>query len=121
VKYAVDHRTALNLAYLDEEKVLTKMLAAHSFADQYRTPVEMRLVTNRTIDPGDVLAARPRRTRQQAAPRAAQSGPKSDRGQSPSAWAAAAHTDEPTLMNFLADFHLDVSYDVTACASRSAS
>ena len=29
VKYAVDHRTPLNLDYLDDEKVLKKMLAAH--------------------------------------------------------------------------------------------
>jgi hypothetical protein len=113
VKYAVDHRTALNLAYLDEEKVLTKMLAAHSSLTSTGTPVEMRLVTNRTIDPGDVLLRDLDGRDSRLLPRAAQSGPKSDRGQARAAWAAAAHTDEPTLMNFLADVHLDVSYDVT--------
>jgi hypothetical protein len=113
VKYATDHRTALNLAYLDDEKVLTKMLAAHSSLTSTGTPVEMRLVTNRTIDPGDVLLRDLDGRDSRLLPRAAQSGPNSDRGQARAAWAAAAHTDEPTLMNFLADFHLDVSYDVT--------
>lgn len=113
VKYAVDHRTPVGLTYLADEGILEKMVATHTRLTSDQTPVEMRLVTNRTIDPDDVLM-RDRDGRDgRLVPRAAQGGPKSHRGQARSAWAAAAHTDEPTLMDFLSDFHLDVAYDVS--------
>jgi hypothetical protein len=112
VKYAVDHRTPLNLDYLDDEKVLKKMLAAHKSLTKDGTPVEMRLVTNRTLDPTDVLLRDLDGRDNRLMPRAAQGGPQSERGRARTAWAAAAQVVEPILMNFLEGFHLDVSYDI---------
>ncbi|MCP2170081.1 hypothetical protein LX83_006969 [Goodfellowiella coeruleoviolacea] len=112
VKYAVDNRTAVNIAYLDEQGILRKMVATHGELTADGTPVEMRLVTNRTIDPNDVLL-RDRDGRDgRLLPRAAQGGAQSDRGKARSDWAAKAGTNEDALMAFLEQFHLDVSYDL---------
>lgn len=112
IKYAVDYRTAVDLAYLDNKGILKKMVAAHTTLTADGVPVEMRLVTNRTIDPQDLLL-RDRDGRDgRLMPRAAQGTQRSDRGQARAAWAVAADTDEPTLMSFLDDFYLDVAYDV---------
>lgn len=110
VKYAVDHRTPVGLTYLDQHGILKKMIAAHTTLTVGGTPVDMRLVTNRTIDPTDVLMRDLEGRDNRLVPRAAQDGPKSDRGKARTAWAAAAATDATTLMNFLHDFHLDVAY-----------
>jgi hypothetical protein len=112
VKYAVDNRTAVGLTYLDDEGILKKMVAAHTKLTADGTPVEMRLATNRTNDPDDVLL-RDRDGRDgRLVPRGAQGGPNSERGKSRTAWAAAADTNESTLMAFLDDFHLDIAYDL---------
>lgn len=112
VKYAVDNRTAVGLTYLDDEGILKKMVAAHKTLTADGAPVEMRLVTNRTNDPGDVLL-RDRDGRDgRLVPRAAQGGPNSERGKARRAWAAAADADESTLMAFLEDLHLDIAYDL---------
>jgi hypothetical protein len=112
VKYAVDHRTAVNLAYLDQQNILRKMVKAHRQLTTTGTPVEMRLVTNRTIDPDDVLL-RDRDGRDgRLLPRAAQGSDQSERGRARAEWAAKAKVDEPTLMAFLAQFHLDIAYDL---------
>ena len=112
IKYAVDHRTAVGLPYLDDQGILKKMVAAHTALTAGGVPVEMRLITNRTIDPHDLLL-RDRDGRDgRLMPRAAQGTQRSDRGQARAAWAVAADTDEPTLMSFLDDFYLDVAYDV---------
>lgn len=110
VKYAVDNRTSVGLPYLDDQGVLKKMVAAYKTLTADGVPVEMRLATNRTNDPADVLL-RDRDGRDgRLVPRAAQGGPNSERGKARTAWAAAADTDEPTLMAFLDDFHLDIAY-----------
>ncbi len=110
VKYAVDHRTALGLDYLDQQDVLRKMVQAHIALTAGGNPAEMRLVTNRTIDPADTLL-RDRDGRDgRLLPRAAQGGPQSERGRARTEWAAKAKVDEPTLMAFLGQFHLDVAY-----------
>jgi hypothetical protein len=112
VKYAVDHRTAVNLAYLDQQDILRRMVRAHSMLTADGTPVEMRLVTNRTIDPSDVLL-RDRDGRDgRLLPRAAQGSAQSERGRARAAWAAAASVDEPVLLAFLEQFHLDIAYDL---------
>jgi CBASS immunity sensor of nucleotide second messenger signals len=112
IKYAVDHRNAVNLAYLDDKGILMKMVAAHMALTAEGTPVEMRLVTNRTLDPLDLLM-RDRDGRDgRLMPRAAQGTQRSERGQARTAWAQAADTDESTLMSFLDDFYLDVAYDM---------
>lgn len=112
LKYAVDNRTSIGLTYLDEKGILKKMLAAHTALTAEGDPVEMRLVTNRTHDPNDVLMQSRDGRDGRLVPRAAQDGPNSLRGQARTAWAAAAHTDEPTLMAFLGDFHLDIAYEL---------
>jgi hypothetical protein len=112
VKYAVDQRTPFDLEYLDSQGILQKMVAAHKALTADGTPVEMRIVTNRIHHPDDVLL-RDRDGRDgKLVPRAAQDGPKSQRGQARKAWAASADTDEATLMAFLRDTHFDIAYDV---------
>lgn len=112
VKYAVDYRTPVGLKYLDEKGILQKMVTTHQALTSDGTPVEMRLVTNRTTDPEDVLL-RDRDARDgRLVPRGAQGGPASHRGKERAKWAAAAGCDEPTLMAFFEHFHLDVAYDL---------
>ncbi|MDT5102265.1 MAG: hypothetical protein QOC76_6002 [Mycobacterium sp.] len=112
VKYGVDNRTAVGLDWLDYEGILRKMIKAHRNLTAGGTTVEMRLVTNRTIDPQDLLL-RDRDARDgRLLPRAAQGNARSDRGKARAEWAATAETDEPTLLAFLDDFHLDVAYDI---------
>ena len=112
VKYAVDNRTPVSLAYLGEQGILRKMVKAHGELTADGTPVEMRLVTNRTIDPNDLLL-RDRDGRDgRLLPRAAQGNARSDRGKARAEWATKAKTDEPALMAFLDQFHLDAAYDL---------
>jgi hypothetical protein len=112
VKYAVDNRTAVGLAYLDETGILKKMVETHKKLTADGAPVEMRLVTNRTTDPQDLLL-RDRDGRDgRLVPRAAQGGAQSDRGKARTEWADKADTDESTFMAFLGQFHLDVAYDL---------
>lgn len=112
VKYAVDNRMSVGLAYLDDEGILKKMAAAHKSLTADGSPVEIRLATNRTHDPADVLL-RDRDGRDgRLVPRATQGGPNSERGKARKAWATAADTDEPTLMAFLDDLHFDIAYDL---------
>lgn len=112
VKYAVDARQPVNLDYLDKQKILSTMVPTHQALTADGTRVQMRLVTNRTIDHTDVLMADRDGRDNRLLPRAGQGGPKSDRGKARAAWAAAAGVDEKTLLRFLADFHLDVGYDL---------
>ena len=112
VKYAVDNRTPVNLDYLDASGVLRKMVKADAELTADGTPVEMRLVTNRTIDPGDVLLRDRDGRDNRLLPRAAQGGPQSERGKARAAWAARAGVDEPALIEFLSRFHLDAAYDL---------
>lgn len=112
VKYAVDHRTAVNLAYLDGQDILRKMVKAHRELTVDGTPVEMRLVTNRTIDPQDLLMKDRDGRDGRLLPRAGQGGPGSDRGKVRAEWATKAAVDETTLLRFLADFHLDIAWDL---------
>lgn len=112
VKYAVDGRQPVNLDYLDQQKILSKMVPTHEALTADGTPVQMRLVTNRTIDPTDLLMADHDGRDNRLLPRAAQGGPNSDRGKARALWASAAGVDEATLLGFLADFHLDVGYDL---------
>ena len=111
VKYAVDHRTPAGLAWLDEKDILAKMVSTHQSLTAAGTPVELHLTTNRTIDPTDVLMRDLDGRDGRLLPRAAQGGPQSERGKARAEWARAAHTDEDTLMRFLADFHLEVGYE----------
>lgn len=112
VKYAVDNRTAVNLDYLDQSGILRKMAKTYTDLTSTGASVQMRLVTNRTIDPNDLLSTDRDGRDGRLLPRAAQGGPKSDRGKARSAWAKKAETDEPRLLDFLSNFHLDVAYDI---------
>lgn len=111
VKYAVDNRTPVGLAYLDDEKILRKLVSTHQALTGSGTPVEMRLVTNRLPDPNELLLKDRDGRDGRLLPRAAQGGPKSDRAKARAEWAAAAGTDEQTLLAFLESFHLDIAYD----------
>lgn len=112
VKYAVDYRTPLNLTYLDNEKILSKMVSAYTGLTADGTPAEMRLVTNRLPDPQDLLLKDRDGRDGRLVPRAAQGGPKSDRSKARAAWTAAANTNEATLLTFLESFHFDLGYDI---------
>lgn len=110
VKYAVDQRTPVNLTYLDGQGILRKMVAAHTALTADGTPVEMRLVTNRTVDPNDLLMKDLDGRDGRLLPRAAQGGPHSDRGKARAEWAEAAKMGVDDLLLFLEDFHCDVGY-----------
>ncbi|MGH3973812.1 MAG: SAVED domain-containing protein [Pseudonocardiaceae bacterium] len=112
VKYAVDNRTAVNLDYLDRSGVLRKMVKTYTDLTSTGTPAVMRLVTNRTIDPNDLLTTDRDSRDGRLLPRAAQGGARSDRAKARSAWAEKAETNEAGLLDFLANFHLDVAYDI---------
>ncbi|WP_241474140.1 SAVED domain-containing protein [Mycolicibacterium neoaurum] len=112
VKYAVDHRTSVGLAYLDEERILRNLVATHKALTADGDPVEMRLATNRTHDPGDVLMKDRDGRDGRLLPRAGQGSSQSVRGKARAMWAAAADTDERTLLSFLDDFHFDIAYEV---------
>lgn len=112
VKYTVDASTPVNLHYLASSGVLKKLVATYRALTADGTPCELRLVTNRGIDPADTLM-RDRDGRDgRLVPRAAQGGPASTRGMARKEWAAAADVEEAELLAFLADFHLDVGFDV---------
>jgi hypothetical protein len=112
VKYAVDNRTAVNLNYLEASGVLRKMHKTYTDLTRDGIPAEMRLITNRTVDPNDVLMVDRDGRNGRLLPRAAQGGPKSDRGKARAAWAATADTDEAGLLDLLAHLHFDVAYDI---------
>ncbi len=113
VKYAADHRTAVNLEYLDAKDILRNFVATHQKLTADGTPVVIRLISNRDRDPNDLLLKdHDGRTDGGLMPRAGQGGPGSDRGKARAQWATAATTDETTLLAFLRDFRLDLSYDL---------
>ena len=112
VKYAVDHRTPVNLAYLDAESILAKMVKAHRDLTTEKTPVDMRLVSNRSVDPTDILMKDLEGRDRRIVPRALQGSAKSDRGKARTAWAAVAEVNETALIAFLNELHFDISYNV---------
>lgn len=112
VKYAVDNRTAVNLDYLDQSGILRKMVQTHGDLTSTGAPAQMRLVTNRVIDPNDLLVSDRDGRDGRLMPRAGQGGPKSTRGRARLEWAQKAGTNEARLLHFLSHFHLDVAYDI---------
>lgn len=112
VKYAVDNRTAVNLDYLTTSGILRKMHETYAGLTADGTPAEMRLITNRNADPNDILVTDRDGRNGRLLPRAAQGGPKSDRGKARAAWAAEAQTDENHLLDLLAHLHFDIAYDL---------
>lgn len=112
VKYAVDNRTAVNLEYLTTSGILRKMYKTYAELTAGGTPAEMRLITNRNADPNDILVTDRDGRNGRLVPRAAQGGPKSDRGKARAAWAAEAQTDEDRLLDLLAHLHFDIAYDL---------
>lgn len=112
VKYAVDNRTAVNLDYLTTSGILRKMHETYAGLTADGTPAEMRLITNRNADPNDILVTDRDGRDGRLLPRAAQGGPKSDRGKARAAWAAQAQADEEHLLDLLAHLHFDIAYDL---------
>ena len=112
VKYAVDHRIAVGLEYLDSEGILRKMVAAHAKLTADGTPVELRLITNRTNDPQDLMMQQREGRDGRLLPRGGIGGDGSALGKVRADWASAARVDVATLLRFFADFHLDVAYEL---------
>lgn len=112
VKYAVDNRIAVGLPYLDGEGILKKMVTAHTKLTADSTAVELRLATNRTGDPTGLLLQQRDGRDKRLVPRAAQDSSNSALGKARAAWATATGTDDAALMSFLADFYLDIAYDL---------
>jgi hypothetical protein len=112
VKYAVDGSTPVNIDYLKTSSVLRKLVATHQALTADGTPCEIRLVTNRGIDPNDVLLQDRDGRDGRLVPRAKQGGLRSDRGVARREWAEAAEVDEDALLVFLEDFYLDLGFDV---------
>ncbi|MUL82337.1 MULTISPECIES: SAVED domain-containing protein [unclassified Mycolicibacterium] len=112
VKYAVDNRTSVGLPYLHDKGILKKLATTHKALTSNGDPVEMRLATNRPHDPTDVLMKDRDGRDSRLVPRAAQDGPKSERGKARTAWATVADTDESGLMALLNDLHFDIAYEL---------
>jgi hypothetical protein len=112
IKYTVDASTPVNLEYLKSSSILKKLLATHTALTADGTPCEIRLITNRGIDPTDVLLQDRDGRDGRLVPRAAQGGPKSARGIARKEWAAAAEVDENVLLAFLEDLYFDIGFDV---------
>ncbi|MBY4226748.1 SAVED domain-containing protein [Rhodococcus fascians] len=117
VKYAVDNKIAVGLSYLDDEGILGKMVTAHKNLTADGTAVELRLATNRTGDPTDLLLQQRDGRDKRLLPRAAEGGSKSAMGKARAAWATAAGTNEAALLSFLDDFYLDIAYDLPSLRS----
>ncbi len=118
VKYAVDAASPIGTAWLTAPSpaggasVLAKLVAAHAGLREAGEPFELAIVTNRVADPGDVLlTGRDNRTRL-LLPRAAEDGPKSDRGQLRSQWANHAGIDETQLLELLSVLRFDLGQDI---------
>ncbi|MEV6266709.1 SAVED domain-containing protein [Kribbella sp. NPDC051936] len=111
VKYAVDARTPINLEYLTSNDLLKKLVSSYRHLACNGERVRVSLITNRAIDPGDILL-RDRDARDgRLVPRAAQGGPKSDRGLARKEWAKIADVTEADLLAFFEDFYLETSED----------
>lgn len=112
VKYAVDSNVAVGLEYLDSEGILRKMVAAHAQLTEGGTPVEIHLITNRSYDPTDLLMSKRDSRDGRLLPRGGIDSDTSKLGKARAAWASAAGVDVPTLRTFLADFYIDIAYEV---------
>jgi hypothetical protein len=114
VKYAVDASSPVNLEYLTSNDLLKKLVSSHRHVARDRDRVRVSLITNRAIDPADVLL-RDRDARDgRLVPRAAQGGPRSHRGLARRQWAGTAGVTEAELLAFFEDFHLETSEDVVS-------
>jgi hypothetical protein len=111
VKYAVDGRTPVSLEYLRDEGILRRMVDAR-LRLRGDSRIEVRLVTNRLVDPNDLLLADKDGRDGRLLPRAGQDGPASARGVARTAWADAAGTDVGGLLDFLSEFHLEAAFTV---------
>ncbi|MEV8266230.1 SAVED domain-containing protein [Microbacterium sp. NPDC076911] len=112
VKYAVDASSPLNIDYLQRGRILAKLVETHRTLTADGSPTEIRLLTNRQIDPGDTLL-RDRDGRDgRLIPRALQGSPNTDRGRARAAWASAADVGLDVLERFLEDFHVESGRDV---------
>jgi hypothetical protein len=78
----------------------------------------MGLITNRNLDPLDLLLNDRDARDGKLLPRAGQGGPKSDRGKARRAWAESADTTEEALLEFFAHFRFDLAYDLTMLRSN---
>ncbi len=114
IKYAVDARTPVNLEYLTNNDLLRKLVSSHRHVAHDGNRVRVALITNRAIDPADLLL-RDRDARDgRLVPRAAQGGPKSHRGLARKKWAEIAGVTEAELLAFFEDFYLETSEDVVS-------
>lgn len=112
VKYAVDASSPLNIDYLKGGRILAKLVDTHRVLASDGAPAEIRLVTNRQIDPGDVLL-RDRDGRDgRLVPRALQGSPRTDRGIARAEWAKAAGVNVDVLERFLDDFYVESGRDL---------
>jgi hypothetical protein len=114
VKYAVDATSPINLAYLTAKDLLKRLVSSHQHVSSRGDRARVSLVTNRSIDPADVLL-RDRDARDgRLVPRAAQGGAQSRRGLARTEWARIAGVTEAELLAFFDDFYLETSEDVAS-------
>lgn len=117
VKYTVDSTSPVNTAWLTADSpnggpsLLRKVATTWAGLVGNGAPVDLRIVTNRAPDPGDVLiAGRDARTRL-LLPVAGRDGPRSRRGAARTTWAAAAGLSEPELFELLGVLRFDLARD----------
>lgn len=115
VKYAVDASTPLSIDWLTAKGAGRSSSVLGKIGDTWKRlraagePFEMRLVTNREIDPGDtLLSLRDARTLL-LLPKASAGGPRSGIGKARASWASAAGLTEEELLQLLEQLQFDTA------------
>jgi SMODS-associated and fused to various effectors sensor domain len=119
VKYAVDASTPVNSDYLltpsasGGPSILSKMARTWQQLISAGDPVDLALISNRLLDPGDPLLSQRDSRTQLLMPRAGQGGPGSALGIARRQWAAAAELSEARLRGLLEVLRFDLARDPT--------
>ncbi|WP_211244395.1 SAVED domain-containing protein [Actinospica robiniae] len=117
VKYAVGSSTPVNEAYLlapgptGGPSILAKVATAWRDLTADGSVVDLALISNRVPDAADLLVRDRDPRTQLLLPRAAQSGPRSGRGQARQRWADGAGLSIEKLMELLAVLRFDIGRD----------
>lgn len=112
IKYAVDASTPINLAYMSDGKLLARLVASHSKLSGAEGLPTARLITNREVDPTDLVATSKDGRDGRLVPRAASGRPNSPLGTAFNEWTKVSEVSRETFLAFLECFHLETSYSV---------
>ncbi|WP_147376260.1 tetratricopeptide repeat protein [Micromonospora radicis] len=118
IKYAVDARTSVGTDYLlrpsnsGGPSVLGKIAEAWRRLTADGAPVELALITNRSLDSSDPLVSRCDARTMLLMPGASEGGPNSAQGMARRRWAEATGLSEAELLELLKVLRFDAGYPV---------